>query len=171
MSALGLKEGEVKILPYSPSWVKSFETEKKKILTLKGIKDVQHIGSTSVPGMAAKPIVDMIVGIERYADYKKLINALERIGFSYKFEPRRYQALFVKKNAHGESTHYLKILRYNGIHWKQYLHVKHVLISNKKLFGEYMRIKITSAKLHHAERKEYTKSKKEIINKIVSSNI
>jgi len=73
------------VLPYDPDWPKIFETESQKIKNVLGDNciAVHHVGSTSVPGLSAKPVIDMIVVIK---DPKKAIQPLESLGFKYKGE-------------------------------------------------------------------------------------
>ena len=62
----GLQSGKVTVVPYDPKWVEKYAYEAQHIQDAVGdlIQDVQHVGSTSVPGMDAKPIIDMMVGLK-----------------------------------------------------------------------------------------------------------
>ena len=73
------------VLPYNPDWPKIFEAESQKIKNALGDNCVaiHHIGSTSVPGLSAKPVIDMIGVIK---DPEKAIQQLESLGFKYKDE-------------------------------------------------------------------------------------
>ena len=58
---LGLRRGTVQVVPYSPLWASLFQEEFRRLASALGAqaKDIQHIGSTAVPGLAAKPILDI----------------------------------------------------------------------------------------------------------------
>ncbi len=167
MSQLGLKYDEVKLEEYTSVWTKDFSKEKEKIeeLNIENSLHVEHVGSTAVPGMPAKPIIDILVGIDRYSDYKKLIKPLSKIGYHFYREPRRYQALFLKKLPDNKTTHHLKVVRYKGKSWRDYLNFREVLRNDKKLFHEYKQLKLSLCKVPATDRKTYTAGKQKLIQK------
>ena len=73
------------VVDCDPQWTLLFEKEKEAILAALGSKAlmVEHIGSTAVPGLAAKPVIDIAVGIQNLADAPALIPCIERLGYSY----------------------------------------------------------------------------------------
>lgn len=168
MKNIGLKKGTVKVLPHQDVWHSNFEKEKELILSLhnKYIKDVEHVGSTSVPNMPAKPIIDINIGIDNFYNASKLIKSLSKIGYEFRREPRRFQWLFVKVNK-DEETHYLKVLRYKGKYWNEYQTLKKNLTTDKKAFERYKKLKLKLAVTHSIDRKAYTKSKSSLIRDIL----
>lgn len=169
MTPLGLKKGTVKVIAHQAAWHSEFEKQKKQILGLgnKHICAIEHTGSTSVPSMPAKPIIDLMIGIDKYRNKSKLVKDLARIGFEFRLEPRRYQSLFVKKSG-GRETHYLKVIRHKGKWWSQYLAFKNKLMNDKKSFERYRKHKLKSEESFADNRKAYTKSKAELIAKILA---
>lgn len=167
MKNIGLKKGTVKVLPHQPVWHSNFEKEKELILSIKSkhIKDVKHVGSTSIPNMPAKPIIDIIIGIDNFYNASKLIKSLAKIGYEFRLKPRKCQLLFVKKEGDLE-THYLKIFRYKGNYWNKCLKFKETLIHNKKAFEQYKKIKLELEKNCGDDRTEYTKNKNILLRKI-----
>ena len=167
MSKLGLQYDEVKLEKHTSAWSKDFLKDKENIKKVcpADILHIEHVGSTSVPGMPAKPIIDILVGINRYSDYKKLIKPLSKIGYQFYREPRRYQALFLKKSPGDKTTHHLKIVRYMGKSWRDYLKFRDALRNNKKLFNEYSQLKISLSKVSAIDRKTYTAGKQKLIQK------
>lgn len=168
MASLGLKKGTVKVLPHQMAWHSNFDKQKKLILALKNkhICAIEHVGSTSVLGMPAKPIIDIIVGVDKYRNKEKLVEDLARIGFEFRLEPRRYQSLFIKTSGERD-THYLKVLRYKGNGWNEYLAFKNKLTNDKKSFEMYRKLKLKSGQEFADSRKAYTRSKSEWIAKIL----
>lgn len=81
---LGLRRGIVKISPHQKSWRRVFEREKN--LLTKTLDDlfvaIEHIGSTSVVGLPAKPIIDLDVGVRSTGDFKKMLKPLADLGYS-----------------------------------------------------------------------------------------
>lgn len=166
MKNIGLKKGTVWVAPHQRKWHVSFQNEKELILSLqnKYIKDIEHVGSTSIQGMPAKPIIDIIIGIDKYSNTAKVVKDLARIGYEFRLRPRRYQTLFVKMDGEKE-THYLKVLRYRGVWWYQYMHFKKILSSNKKFFEAYKNLKLKLGDSYSDDRKAYTKAKSAFIKK------
>jgi len=86
---------------YTPKWVDDFVTEKNKLeQALEGIgATIEHIGSTSVPGLGAKPIIDILIGLRVEDDLDKVIVPMQQSGYTYfkKYEPMMpYRRLFIK---------------------------------------------------------------------------
>ncbi|MDM9385387.1 GrpB family protein [Chlorogloeopsis sp. ULAP01] len=73
------------ICNYDPTWVQRFEEEKAVILRAVEdlIVELEHFGSTAVPGLAAKPVVDILVGLKQYPIPDDAIQAFEQIGYEY----------------------------------------------------------------------------------------
>lgn len=167
MKNLGLKSGTVKVLPHQFTWHTNFEKEKELILSIKSkyIKDIKHVGSTSIPNMPVKPIIDIIIGIDNFYNASKLIKSLAKIGYEFRLKPRKSQLLFIKKDGNLE-THYLKILRYKGNYWNKYMSFRETLMNNKKAFEQYKKIKLELEKSHKDNRAEYTKNKNNLLRKI-----
>lgn len=165
----GLYYSEVKLEMNHPEWVKNFLSEKEDFDNLKisFIKQIEHVGSTSIPGLSAKPIIDILLGIEKYKNYKKLIKQLDSLGYKFHREPRRYQALFLKTDAKGRTTHHLKVVKYAGKSWRDYLKFKDNILHDKKLANEYKKLKLELAKKYADDRKSYTSKKGEFIQKIL----
>ncbi|MDE1924958.1 MAG: GrpB family protein [Patescibacteria group bacterium] len=163
MSTLGLKRGTVKLRFYSKLWSSEFEKERQCLLNRLGnlAVDVQHIGSTSVPGLTAKPILDMAIGVRRFKDARKLAKPLRELGYNFD-RPFQHQ-LFFAKGSDAKRTHYVHVMRYNGAKWK-----------SDALFGEYLRnhpvracayaaLKVKLAKQHADERQKYSDGKDSFI--------
>ena len=168
MKNIGLKRGAVRVLSHQDVWHTNFEKEKTLILSLKNkhIKSIEHVGSTSVPGVPAKPIIDINVGIDNFYNASKLIKNLSQAGYEFVLEPRKFQWLFVKSDS-GMETHYLKVIRYKGNYWNEYENFKKILMTNKKAFGQYKNLKLKLAENTSSDRKEYTKGKGNLIKNIL----
>src|SRR3990167_1039196 len=73
------------IVPYNPEWVDMYETEAAKLKEVFGddLLGIEHIGSTSVPGLPAKPIIDIMVLIDSHENVSKLIPRLQELGYPF----------------------------------------------------------------------------------------
>ncbi|MDD5529435.1 MAG: GrpB family protein [bacterium] len=169
IKTIGLKRGTVKIVPYSTKWHTAFEKEKKVLSNiLKGkFLDIQHIGSTSIPGLVAKPILDIAIAISNINILEECIKKLENNGYQYLGDKEgRKNYLFVKGDEDNR-THYIHIVGINSLNWKNYILFRDYLISNKDSYIEYSKLKKKLAKRFSNNRKEYTKLKADFIEKII----
>ncbi len=83
--SLGLEHGINRLAPYSPDWSSRFTAESKKLIDVCGIYilAIEHIGSTSIQSRVAKPIVDMLIGVETLNDAEKMIPGMASVGYDY----------------------------------------------------------------------------------------
>lgn len=126
---------EISIVPYNPQWPILFEREAKhlrKILPENLIKRVEHFGSTAVPGLSAKPIIDMLIEVSSLDDTKEIVvPILEAKGYDYFWRPTignegPYYAWFIKRNAKGERTHHLHMVEADSGLWNRLYFVKYL---------------------------------------------
>lgn len=167
---IGLKEGTVRLLPHNIKWSQSFEKEKKILSKVLNdlVIDIQHIGSTSIPGILAKPIIDIAIGIKSMKDSKKFIPLLESLEYEYvpKFGSLNLHTFFAK-GPDKKRTHYVHLLKYNGKIWQNDLLFKDFLTKDKNRAKQYEKLKRDLAKNYADNRKKYTSSKNEFIVKIL----
>jgi len=85
MSNIGLKRGTVKVVDYDPNWPQEFEAEKQRLIDTFGneVLAIEHIGSTSIPGLAAKPIIDMVAAVKSFDDLQVFMEGLQKLGYEY----------------------------------------------------------------------------------------
>lgn len=169
---IGLKRGSVQLVPYNDNWKKLFEEEKAKLIEALGdlAIDIQHIGSTSIVGMMAKPIIDIDVGIKN-VDNPRLVEQIVDSLRPFGYEWRRLNStpdhhIFVK-GPEDKRTHYLHVVEHKGQIW-----------NNDVLFCDYLNIHETEAKAYENlklalsekytdDREKYTKGKKFFINELL----
>lgn len=164
---IGLKRGTVKLVSYKKSWADEFEKEKKRILNKLGnrIVDVQHIGSTSVSGLYAKPIIDISVGVRRLKDASKLKKDLNSLG--YKFDRVFQQQIFFAKGPDKKRTHYLHLMRYKGSKWMTDILFCDYLRGHKSSVRQYNELKKKLAKDFSNNRQKYSDAKDKFIKETI----
>ena len=88
---------------YSSEWPKKYELEAEKIKAVLGddVKDIQHIGSTSIPGAVAKPLIDIGVLVDLIDDIDSFVKKLEPLGYSYKPDMSSVERIFLRKGDPG----------------------------------------------------------------------
>ena len=110
----------VELVEYDPSWARLFEEERARLSAVFDGKAIaiEHIGSTSVPGLSAKPIVDVLVGLGELDVTAEQILAMAELGYEYLGEHGLPGRLFFRKHPR---THHVHVVEYEGIHWERQL--------------------------------------------------
>lgn len=166
---IGLKRGVVKIAPYCKEWAKLFEKEKKRLEKALGNKvvDIQHVGSTSIPDMSAKPVIDINVGIKMMKNSGKFIKLFKSLGYKYnpKFGSERAHMVFIKGNQVSR-THHLHLMRYNGDIWKKHLSFRKYLREHRGDAKKYEHLKKSLQKKFTNDIHNYIVNKAEFIESI-----
>src|SRR5260370_17787049 len=91
------------IADYSPAWPAMFEEERARILDVAGdhIDDIQHVGSTSVAGLGAKPIIDIMIGLRDLSHVEQFVQPLRQLGYGYLGEHGIPERHFFRKPDNG----------------------------------------------------------------------
>jgi GrpB-like predicted nucleotidyltransferase (UPF0157 family) len=167
-------EAPVKVVDYDSNWPLLFEREKAKILgaIAKNVVAIEHVGSTAVPGLGAKPIIDIMVGICHLSDAQDCTGPLETIGYEYVPEyensipERRY---FRKGPPNVPNKHYhLHMVEYGGDFWRRHLLFRDYLLVHPYAAEEYYRLKKELAAKYRFNREAYTEAKTLFIESIVA---
>lgn len=136
---MGLKDGKVKLEKYNSNWEKMFLLE-KEILENKfgevGLS-VEHIGSTSIKGLSAKPIIDMAVGVDKLSDFDKIKNNfINDKDYSMKAESTDGE-VFITKGDENNRTHFIHVMEINGDRYIDSILFRDYLRNNEKDLKEY----------------------------------
>lgn len=166
---IGLARGAVKIVPYSFSWKEDYKQEEKLLYHLLGENaiDIQHVGSTSIEGLDAKPIIDIAVGVKSLDDVDKFRNLLESNGYQFRGNAGIEGRIMFAKGSEDLRTHYLHIETINGELWENHIYFRDYLRLNKKAVEEYLKLKKELAIEHSEDRGSYTSAKNEFIKSIL----
>ena len=155
---------------YNPKWKEKFETEKQ--LLIKNLKfldiEIEHIGSTSVKGLGAKPIIDIMIGLKDFNLADQQIEKLEKTGYQYisKYNEIMPERRFFIKEIHGIRTHHLHMVERGKDFWIRHLKFREHLRQNKIYRKEYNRLKKELSKKDWTDGDEYANAKSEFIKKI-----
>jgi GrpB-like predicted nucleotidyltransferase (UPF0157 family) len=165
---------EIKIVPYDPAWPHRFQGEKEHLLECLPrdlVRRIEHFGSTAVPGLAAKPIVDMLVEVTDLEETRiRIAPILEAQGYDYFWRPTQgddgppFYAWFIKRDpqTHARTHHIHMVERSFQGHWDQLL-FRDYLIQHPDIAREYERLKMELASEYANDRVAYTNSKGEFI--------
>lgn len=169
-SSLGLQRGTVRLESYNPEWQKLFEAEKLALQEILGDKFIaaEHVGSTSIPDIKAKPILDWMLAIPNLNDWEWLKEPLAKLGYEFRRDLRQEQShvLFVK-GPEENRTHYLKVTELNSDFWTEHILFRDYLIKHSQYREEYQNLKEKMLADHSGDREPYTKGKEEFVRKIL----
>ena len=164
---MGLKVGTVRIEKYNSNWKKEFLKE-KEILSKKfgdlAIK-IEHIGSTAVKGLSAKPIIDIAVGVNKLEDFETIKNEFEKEPYFIK-ENSDDGEILIRKGTEDNRTHYIHVMEINSKRYKNAIVFRDYLRKHKDVAQEYENLKMKLAIKYADNRKMYTSTKDEFIKKI-----
>jgi GrpB-like predicted nucleotidyltransferase (UPF0157 family) len=167
---------EVAIVPYDPRWPQMFEEEKLHLLARLPpdlVRRIEHFGSTAVPGLAAKPIVDMLVEVTSLDETRRRIAPiLEGQGYDYFWRPSAgddkppFYAWFIKRDYNGKRTHHIHMVKADFEHWDRLL-FRDYLIEHIDVAREYGALKAQLSAAHPGDRVAYTRAKSDFIKGVI----
>jgi GrpB-like predicted nucleotidyltransferase (UPF0157 family) len=166
---LGLERGVVRLEAYNPEWAQLFEQEKQRLREALGnwARDIQHVGSTSIPGCAAKPILDIAIAVENFEAAFASVPIIEQLGYEFRGEmgiPRRHY--FVKRDP--RSTHHIHMLEQNSAEYQAHLLFRDYLRLHSEAVIEYIALKQHLAEQYPTDREAYTNGKTEFVEHILT---
>ena len=165
---LGLIRGTVILEAHQASWRQiAGETVSclKRLLGETAV-DVQHVGSTAIRGIRAKPIIDIAVAVRDLEDIKPHIEDLEQHGIHYRREDVAEQLLFVI--GEGEyRTHHIHVVKWQADAWNDYLNFRDYLNTYPEKAKSYETLKIKLAAEFCNDRANYTSGKQELICRLL----
>jgi GrpB-like predicted nucleotidyltransferase (UPF0157 family) len=166
----------VEIRPYDDNWPEMFASERQHLLDCLPtdlIVRIEHFGSTAVPGLVAKPIVDMLIEVTSLETTRKVIAPiLEAQGYDYFWRPAMFEgppfyAWFIKRDSCGQRTHHLHMVEKDSQLWPRLL-FSNYLRRKPDLARQYGQLKLDLALQHPGDRVAYTKGKTDFITRVTS---
>jgi GrpB-like predicted nucleotidyltransferase (UPF0157 family) len=138
---LGLKHGVNLLVEYDPDWPHEFVQERARITTalVDVARDVQHYGSTAIPGLRAKPILDILVGVAPLDQWARCRLPLEALGYDYAENagvPGHH--VFGRGKDQSERTHLVHVVEFLGPEWSSNLQFRDALRADAKLRAAYV---------------------------------
>lgn len=174
--SLGLKRGTVQLVPHNPEWAQLFEKEKNLLMEVFGqdIIAIEHIGSTAIPGIVAKPILDMNVGVKSLEVARNMKKKFEQLGYEYRpFKPGKTKEdlkekeLYVK-GPEEKRTHHAHVTIHDSEYWKKDLLFRDYLRSYPEAANKYDKLKQDLAVTHKDDRYTYTDKKAALMEEILA---
>lgn len=160
----GLLPGEVRLVPVDARWAERFAQAREALAQAFGpaALDIQHVGSTAVPGLWAKPVLDIAVAIASFDAGHAHVAAVERLGYLYRGEhgiARRHY--FVRGTP--RRTHHLHVLERDSSDWQRHLAFRDRLRAFPALAARYAALKHASVAAAEGDRARYQALKRDFI--------
>jgi len=165
---------EISIVPYNPDWPKMFHDERiylRSILPSQLIGRIEHFGSTAIPGLAAKPIIDVLVEASSLDDTQsQVVPLMEAAGYDYfwRTDETPPYAWFIKRNATGVRTHHIHMVEADSKLWERLL-FRDYLRQFPDEAKRYEELKKSLAGKHSQDRIAYTRGKTDYILSVMDS--
>jgi len=164
-------EAPVQIVDYNPLWPEQYEREKARVLEAipEWVVAMEHVGSTAVPGLSAKPIIDIMIGMARLSDAEATFEPLRQLGYDYRpeFEILIPERRFFRKGPAEARTHHVHMVERDSAFWHDHLLFRDYLRSHPNVAKDYEALKRNLAARLGKERQAYTDAKTPFIQGIL----
>lgn len=166
---IGLPRWTVKVVAHHPQWAEHFRQEKEILFQIMGPKllDVRHIGSTSIPAMPAKPIVDILAAVKALSDVEPFRDDLIRVGYKDKGNGDVLGRRYFVKGGEDKRTHHLNFCEMNSLFWTSHLAFRDYLERHPDAAKQYAALKRVLAAKFPDDRPAYTTGKEEFVRSIL----
>jgi GrpB-like predicted nucleotidyltransferase (UPF0157 family) len=163
-------EAPVEIVSYDPAWPLRFDEEQRvlsRALAPWLAGSIEHIGSTAVQGLAAKPVIDMMAGVQTLDASRPAIDAAARLGYCY-FPYRPESEHWFCKPSAAFRTHHLHLVPFGNEQWRGAIAFRDYLRQHPAIAAEYETLKRRLANAFQFDREAYTQAKHPFIERVTS---
>ncbi len=161
---------KIEIVHYSNEWPVMYEEIKNQFFNSFGSKiaKIEHIGSTSVPGLGAKPIIDVLLGVNKLKDAEEIIPNMEQLGYEYvfKYEDIMPERRYFVKSENGRSIHHIHSVEITSEFWERHILFRDFLREHDNVRDKYYKLKKKLSGIDWENPMDYTDSKTDFIKKI-----
>lgn len=171
---IGLERNVVRLVLYRPEWQALYESEKQCLLGVVGsaILDIQHVGSTALPGGVAKPIIDIAIAVEDFEQALACVEPIQQSGYEYHGEhgiPRRHYFVRIMDQPPGEqlSTHHVHMVELRSPDWQKMILFRDYLLAHPEFIAEYTELKLRLAEQFPTDRVAYTDGKSDFVARVL----
>ena len=167
---MALKRGIVELNDYNPNWKKEYLKEEK--LLKKVLKDyiihIEHVGSTSIEGLKAKPVIDIIIVIKSLKEIPEIENILKDYDYSNRGPQGVDDRMFFAKGPEDGRTHYIHFTEPKSNTYYDLVYFKRYLLEHPEYIKKYCELKQELASKYAEERSKYTAGKNEFIKDVIA---
>ncbi len=167
---LGLESRTVRVVPYDSRWPALFRAEAARLadaVSAAGLPALifEHVGSTAVPGLAAKPILDLAAGRQREISADSYVPVLEAAGYIYRGNSGLPGREFFRRG--DPRRHHLHLVEQGGWYWQSYLGFRDALRADAALRDNYAALKHELAARYPPDRERYIEGKTSFVDAVV----
>jgi GrpB-like predicted nucleotidyltransferase (UPF0157 family) len=157
----------VGVVSYNSNWKKMYKEESEKIKNVLSdiIIDIHHIGSTAIPGIKAKPVVDILVEVEDIEGVNQYNHKMKELGYEAMGEYGIPKRRFFRKGGNNR-THHIHVFQLGNKEIERHINFKEYLIAHPKKAREYSKLKEKLANKYNYDVENYTNSKSDFIKEI-----
>ena len=168
---LGLASGAVTVVPYDSAWPDLFEAERDRIFKAVAHARVdlriEHMGSTAVPGLAAKPVLDMLAAPEHDGRIGDAIGAVEGADYVYRGEQGIRGRHFFRRG--NPRQYHLHLTTLGSVFWRHHLAFRDYVRAHADVAAEYARLKVRLAETYPRDREAYIEGKTEFVARVLAA--
>jgi GrpB-like predicted nucleotidyltransferase (UPF0157 family) len=166
-STLGLASGQLQLIAHDPGWKGCFLDEQARLHAALGplVLDIQHVGSTAVAGLIAKPILDLAIAVRSFEDAAATIPVMERLGYESRGEAGIARRRFFVKGQ--PRTHHVHLLEQHSAAWRDHLLFRDTLIADPQALQAYAALKSELAAQLGGDRDAYQAGKESFITGVL----
>jgi GrpB-like predicted nucleotidyltransferase (UPF0157 family) len=166
--------GAIMVCDYDPVWAATFEHERTCLHGVLGalVLTIEHVGSTSVPGLAAKPVIDLLVGVRSLPEARSCcIEPIQALGYTYlpQYESWLPGELFFRKGPPGPWTHHVHMMEPAHPHWDELLLFRDYLRCHPEIVGAYANVKKALALVFGEDIAGYRNAKHPFIQRVMAN--
>jgi NAD-dependent deacetylase len=134
-----LREPPLEVVDYDPSWPQRYAEEAQRVrdALAPDVVELEHMGSTAVPGLAAKPVIDISAGLDRLELSSEQVAAMECLGYEYLGENGLPGRLFFRRDEAARRAHHVHVVEYGGEHWHRHRAVREYLRAHPEEASRY----------------------------------
>ncbi len=164
----------VELVEHDPGWQAAFDAERSRLIPLlaQSVVAIEHIGSTSVPGLLAKPSIDLLVGLRDFRDVRRCVALLVCDGYHHDRESNLAligrQWLF--RHRDGRRTHHAHLVCHESPDWNDRIRFRDLLRGDPRLRARYALLKRRLAVEHGAQRTRYSDAKGPFVEEALNRN-
>ena len=163
----------VRIVPYDPAWPAEFEAERARLEPVLApwlAGEIHHVGSTSVPGLGAKPVIDILAEVTGLAESRAAIEPLHAL--SYWWAPYQEERMnWFCKPSPEHRTHHLHLVVPGSVAWREELAFRDALRAEPETARAYEELKRRLANEHLHDREAYTVAKTEFVESVLARQL
>lgn len=170
--ALGLEPGTVVVVPHDPRWEGLFRESARELrqALAGGILAVHHVGSTAVPRLPAKPILDLLVSVPDFEAARTLVPALARLGYEFRPDEEIPDRYYFRRLRGTARTHHLSLAEPASHHHRVTLAFRDALRRDPALAREYAALKLELARRHPRDRPAYLEGKSPFVRRVLEDS-